>query len=179
MANTGKYIFENRETQFLFKLLVIGDSGVGKSALLQGFADNKPFTELHKATIGVDFRNKDIKHEDDNIKLQIWDTAGQEKYHDVTSSVYREAHGIIIVYDVTNSDSFENIHYWLKGIDEHADEGCKRLLVGNKSDLDDKRKVSYERGVKLAEEMGMPFLEASAKNDEGIFKAYEMLATEI
>ena len=180
MANKhGKYIFENAENQYLFKLLVIGDSSVGKSALLSRFSDNI-FTEAHVSTLGTDFRTKIIKHEDDNIKLQIWDTTGQERYNAITSSSYRKANGVIIVYDVTNANSFENIRkVWLDQIEQHADEGCKKMLVGNKVDLVGERSVSYEKGAKFTEEMGMPFSEASAKNDQGVADTFEKMCGEI
>ena len=113
------------------------------------------------------------------IKLQIWDSAGQERFKSITQSYYRGAHGIITVYDVTKASTFENIQKWLEEIDRHADKGCKRLLVGNKSDLEDKREVSFEHGKGFAEEMGMQFLETSAKNSEGISKTFEMMASEI
>lgn len=168
----------NNDYKYLFKLLIIGDNGVGKSAILSRFVDDI-FTECYLSTIGVDFKIKTIKHDNDIIKLQVWDSAGQERFKSITQSYYRGAHGIITVYDITNANTFENIRKWLEQIDRHADEKCKRLLVGTKTDLKDKREVSFEHGKAFAEEMGMQFVETSAKINEGILKTFETMAIEI
>ena len=129
-----------QEYDYVFKLVLIGDSGVGKSCLLLRFADDT-YTESHISTIGVDFKIRTIQLEGKTIKLQIWDTAGQERFRTITSSYYRGAHGIIVVYDVTEMESYNNIKQWLHEIDRYACEGVNRLLVGNKSDLTTKRQV--------------------------------------
>merc|ERR1712199_129095 len=128
---------------FLFKLLLIGDSGVGKSCLLLRFADDT-YQESHISTIGVDFKIRTIQLEGKTIKLQIWDTAGQERFRTITSSYYRGAHGIIVVYDITDEESFNNVKTWLEEILRYACEGVNKLMVGNKCDLASKRVVSTE-----------------------------------
>lgn len=132
-------------SDYLFKLLLIGDSGVGKSCLLLRFADDT-YTESFISTIGVDFKIRTSNIENKTVKLQIWDTAGQERFRTITCSYYRGAHGIIIVYDCSDVESFENVKKWLSEIDRYASEGVSKLLVGNKCDLVAQRKVTYEQG---------------------------------
>uniref|UniRef100_A0A0M3ICE7 Ras-related protein Rab-1A n=1 Tax=Ascaris lumbricoides TaxID=6252 RepID=A0A0M3ICE7_ASCLU len=129
-------------SDYLFKLLLIGDSGVGKSCLLLRFADDT-YTESYISTIGVDFKIRTIELDGKTIKLQIWDTAGQERFRTITSSYYRGAHGIIVVYDITDQESFNNVKQWLQEIDRYACENVNKLLVGNKCDLTSKRAVEY------------------------------------
>lgn len=129
-------------SDYLFKLLLIGDSGVGKSCLLLRFADDT-YTESYISTIGVDFKIRTIELDKKTIKLQIWDTAGQERFRTITSSYYRGAHGIIVVYDCTDQDSFNNVKQWLEEIDRYACDNVNKLLVGNKCDLTAKKVVDY------------------------------------
>jgi len=168
----------NPDYDYLFKVLVIGDSGVGKSCLLLRFTDDT-YTESYISTIGVDFKIKTITHEHKIIKLQIWDTAGQERFRTITQSYYRGGHGIIVVYDVTDKESFNNVKEWMKEIDHYAAEGVNKLLVGNKSDLQSKRVVSYDEGKDLAETYGVKFVETSAKNSSNVEEAFNTMATEI
>ncbi|EER02741.1 RAS small GTpases RIC1/ypt1, putative, partial [Perkinsus marinus ATCC 50983] len=161
----------NPEYDYLFKLLLIGDSGVGKSCLLLRFADDT-YTESYISTIGVDFKIRTIELDGKTIKLQIWDTAGQERFRTITSSYYRGAHGIIIVYDVTDRESFNNVKHWVQEIDKYATENVSKLLVGNKSDLTSKKVVTYDEGKELADQLGISFLETSAKNSHNVEQAF-------
>ncbi|KAM9452175.1 ras-related protein Rab-1A isoform 2-T2 [Salvelinus alpinus] len=160
----------NPEYDYLFKLLLIGDSGVGKSCLLLRFADDT-YTESYISTIGVDFKIRTIEMDGKTVKLQIWDTAGQERFRTITSSYYRGAHGIIIVYDVTDQESFNNVKQWLEEIDRYACENVSKLLVGNKCDLVSKKK--------FASSLKIPFLETSAKNADNVEKSFLTMASEI
>jgi len=166
------------EYDYLFKLLLIGDSGVGKSCLLLRFADHT-YTESYISTIGVDFKIRTIDLDGKTIKLQIWDTAGQERFRTITSSYYRGAHGIIVVYDVTDSDSFNNFKQWLSEIDRYAGENVNKLLVGNKCDLVNKKAVEYETAKAFADKLEIPFLETSAKAATHVEKAFLTMAAEI
>eukprot|EP00455_Lapot_gusevi_P057721 TRINITY_DN990_c0_g1_i2.p1 TRINITY_DN990_c0_g1~~TRINITY_DN990_c0_g1_i2.p1 ORF type:complete len:228 (+),score=71.07 TRINITY_DN990_c0_g1_i2:66-686(+) len=163
---------------YLFKLLLIGDSGVGKSCLLLRFADDT-YTESFISTIGVDFKIRTIELDGKIIKLQIWDTAGQERFRTITSSYYRGAHGIIIVYDVTDQDSFDNVKQWLHEIDRYASESVQKLLVGNKCDLVTKKVVEFESAKQFADSLGVPFLETSAKNAQNVEQAFMTMAGQI
>lgn len=168
----------NPEYDYLFKLLLIGDSGVGKSCLLLRFADDT-YTESYISTIGVDFKIRTVELESKVIKLQIWDTAGQERFRTITSSYYRGAHGIIVVYDVTDQDSFNNVKTWLNEIDRYASENVNKLLVGNKCDLTGKKVVDFQTAKAFADELGIPFLETSAKNATNVEQAFMTMAQEI
>lgn len=162
----------------LFKLLLIGDSGVGKTCLLFRFSDDA-FNTTFISTIGIDFKIKTVELGGKKIKLQIWDTAGQERFHTITTSYYRGAMGIMLVYDITNHKTFENISKWLRNIDEHANEDVEKMILGNKCDMDSKRQVSKDRGEAIAKEHGVPFLETSAKANVNVEKAFMDLAQKI
>ncbi|ODM91234.1 Ras-related protein Rab-10 [Orchesella cincta] len=162
----------------LFKLLLIGDSGVGKTCILFRFSDDA-FNTTFISTIGIDFKIKTIELKGKKIKLQIWDTAGQERFHTITTSYYRGAMGIMLVYDITNLKSFENIAKWLRNIDEHANEDVEKMILGNKCDMDDNRQVPKERGDAIAQEHGIKFMETSAKNNINIDRAFHELAEAI
>jgi len=168
----------NPEYDYLFKLLLIGDSGVGKSCLLLRFADDT-YTESYISTIGVGFKIRTIELDGKTIKLQIWDTAGQERFRTITSSYYRGAHGIIIVYDVTDQESFNNVKQWLQEIDRYASESVNKLLVGNKSDLTTKKVVDYTTAKEYADQLRIPFLETSAKSATNVEQAFVTMAAEI
>eukprot|EP01129_Flabellula_baltica_P005503 TRINITY_DN19_c1_g1_i1.p1 TRINITY_DN19_c1_g1~~TRINITY_DN19_c1_g1_i1.p1 ORF type:complete len:202 (+),score=46.52 TRINITY_DN19_c1_g1_i1:48-653(+) len=163
------------ENFYLFKILVIGDSSVGKSSLLLRFADGD-FNSNFLSTIGVDFKLKTIEVGNSPVKLQIWDTAGQERFRNITRSYYRGAHGIMLVYDVTNEESFANIDYWLKEVDKFASPNVHKILVGNKNDLVDERVVSEEDGRQLAASMDIKFLETSAKEATNVNEAFTQMA---
>jgi len=168
----------NPEYDYLFKLLLIGDSGVGKSCLLLRFADDT-YTESYISTIGVDFKIRTIELDGKTIKLQIWDTASQERFRTITSSYYRGAHGIIIVYDVTDQETFNNVKQWLQEIDRYACESVNKLLVGNKCDLTAKKVVDFTTAKEFADSLGIPFLETSAKNATNVEQAFMTMAAEI
>ncbi|GAM27741.1 hypothetical protein SAMD00019534_109170 [Acytostelium subglobosum LB1] len=168
----------NPDYHYLFKLLLIGDSGVGKSCLLLRFADDT-YSESFISTIGVDFKIRTIELAGKIVKLQIWDTAGQERFRTITSSYYRGAHGIIVVYDVTDRVTFDNVKQWLSEIDRFACESVNKLLVGNKSDLVAKKVVDYNTAKAFADELNIPFLETSAKQSTNVDQAFTTMATEI
>lgn len=163
---------------FLIKLLLIGDSGVGKSCLLLRFCDDA-WTPSFITTIGIDFKIRTIELDGKRIKLQIWDTAGQERFRTITTAYYRGAMGILLVYDVTDERSFNNIRTWHANIEQHASEGVNKILIGNKSDWTDKRAVTEEQGRELANELGIKFMETSAKINEGVEEAFFTLARDI
>ncbi|KAK4755310.1 hypothetical protein SAY87_009067 [Trapa incisa] len=125
---------------YLIKLLLIGDSGVGKSCLLLRFSDGS-FTTSFITTIGIDFKIRTIELDGKRIKLQIWDTAGQERFRTITTAYYRGAMGILLVYDVTDESSFNNIRNWIRNIEQHASDNVNKILVGNKADMDESKRV--------------------------------------
>ncbi|KAI1394105.1 ras-domain-containing protein [Hypoxylon trugodes] len=168
----------NRNYDFLIKLLLIGDSGVGKSCCLLRFSEDS-FTPSFITTIGIDFKIRTIELDGKRVKLQIWDTAGQERFRTITTAYYRGAMGILLVYDVTDQRSFENIRTWFANVEQHATEGVNKILIGNKCDWEEKRVVSTEQGEALAKELGIPFLEVSAKSNINIDEAFYSLAADI
>merc|ERR1712110_303608 len=171
-------IMAKKSYDLLFKLLLIGDSGVGKTCILFRFSDDA-FNTTFISTIGIDFKIKTIELRGKKIKLQIWDTAGQERFHAITTSYYRGAMGIMLVYDITNSKSFDNIAKWLRNIQEHANEDVEKMILGNKCDMEDKRVIPKERGEVIARENGIRFLETSAKTNVNIDKAFMELSEAI
>lgn len=167
-----------RDYDYLFKLVLIGDSGVGKSCLLLRFADDS-FTDSYISTIGVDFRFRTVNIDQKTVKLQIWDTAGQERFRTITSAYYRGAHGIIMVYDVTNIESFEHVEEWLSEVNRHASESTLKLLVGNKADLTEDKKVDPAQAQAYADNLGISFLETSAKNSTNVEAAFLTMARQL
>eukprot|EP01090_Pellita_catalonica_P018565 TRINITY_DN6042_c0_g1_i1.p1 TRINITY_DN6042_c0_g1~~TRINITY_DN6042_c0_g1_i1.p1 ORF type:complete len:213 (-),score=45.84 TRINITY_DN6042_c0_g1_i1:141-779(-) len=163
---------------FLFKILIIGDSGVGKSALLLRFADDS-YTESYISTIGVDFKIRTVKVEEKTVKLQIWDTAGQEKFRTIISSYYRGAQGIIVAFDVTDEVTFNHVSAWLKEIERFALGGVSKLLVGTKIDLANARVIDYNKAKKFADGIGIPYIETSAKSAENVDEAFLTLTKQI
>ena len=166
------------EYDYIFKLLLIGDSGVGKSCLLLRFADDM-YTENYVSTIGVDFKIRTIELDGKTIKLQIWDTAGQERFRTITSSYYRGADGIIVVYDVTDQESFNNVNQWLHEIDRYSSDNVNKMLVGNKCDLSTKRALEYLKAKEFADKLGIPFVETSTKQGTNVEQALMTMAAEI
>ena len=169
---------QTSEYDYLFKILLIGDSGVGKSCLLLRFADDT-YAESFISTIGVDFKIRTVRMDGKTIKLQLWDTAGQERFRTITSSYYRGAHGIIVVYDVTNRESFEHVKGWLHEISKHASDNVNKILIGNKCDLVGQRKVEKETAQQFADSLSIPFMEASAKKATNVEEAFNKMTMEI
>jgi Ras-related protein Rab-8A len=167
---------EQQAFDVLVKLLLIGDSGVGKSCLLLRYSDDK-FNTSHITTIGIDFKIKTVDLDQKKVKMQIWDTAGQERFRTITAAYYRGAHGVLLVYDVTDEGSFENVRNWMRNIESHASEGVAVALIGNKSDVKtEDRKVSKERGMRLAAEFKIPHFETSAKSGLRVEEAFSAMA---
>ncbi|CAG9334028.1 unnamed protein product [Blepharisma stoltei] len=166
-----------RDYDFLFKLVLVGDSGVGKSCLLLRFADDT-FSESYISTIGVDFRFKTFTIDNKLVKLQIWDTAGQERFRTITSAYYRGADAILIVFDKTNKESLDHIKDWVEEINKYS-EGSVRVLLGNKCDRNDKVEVSEEMGQKYAEMYGMMYVETSALSAHHVSEAFFMATREL
>merc|ERR1712167_377919 len=162
----------------LIKLLLIGDSGVGKSCLLCRYSDDV-FNSNFITTIGIDFKIRTIELDGAKIKLQIWDTAGQERFRTITQAYYRGAMGILLVYDVTDDKSFNNIRTWMRNIEQHANEQVVKILLGNKCDMPDKKMVTWEQGNDLAKEYGIEFFETSAKTNVKVDEAFTAIARAI
>jgi Ras-related protein Rab-18 len=156
----------------IFKILLIGDAGVGKSSMLLRFTDDA-FEEQMASTIGVDFRVKTLALGGKTVKLTIWDTAGQERFRTLTSSYYRGSHGIILVFDVNERDTFTNLQHWIEELELYSTtQHAVKLLVGNKIDLQ-QREVSVEEATNFARKQAMMYIEASAKTREGIRQSFE------
>ena len=163
---------------FVIKLLLIGDSGVGKSCLLLKFAEDS-FTPSFLSTIGIDYKIKTIKINNKTIKLQIWDTAGQERFRTITTAYYRGAMGILLVYDITNLKSFENIINWINNIESNSNDQVKIILLGNKFDIGNKRIVETLQGKNLAKKYNIDFFETSAKTGFNVDNAFMSITKEI
>ncbi|XP_060192623.1 ras-related protein RABA2a [Lycium barbarum] len=168
----------DEEYDYLFKIVLIGDSGVGKSNLLSRFTRNE-FCLESKSTIGVEFATRTLQVEGRIIKSQIWDTAGQERYRAITSAYYRGALGALLVYDVTKPTSFENVSRWLKELRDHADSNIVIMLIGNKTDLKHLRAVATEDAQSYAEREGLSFIETSALEATNVEKAFQVNLSEI
>ena len=167
-----------QDVDHIFKVLIIGDSSVGKSNILLRFSDNI-FHDTFLPTIGVDFKIRNVKMGDQTVKLNIWDTAGQERFKTITSTYYKGAHGIIVVYDITDRESFNNVSNWLNEVKKHAGSQVVKLLVGNKCDLEDERVVSSKEGQEFADSIGVGFLETSAKQRVNIDESFMTLTKQV
>jgi len=168
-------IIMGERKHYLFKVIIIGDSGVGKTSILSRFA-GEDVTKSHISTIGIDFKIRTIKINGDEVKLQIWDTAGQERYETITTQYYRRAHGVILVYDISRRHSYDNMRKWLKYVDEYANSNVKMIIVGNKCDLEGEREVSPEDGKQLATQYDVSFYETSAYAMINIDEAFSGIA---
>ena len=166
------------ESSKTFKILTIGESGVGKTCILRRFVENK-FLKNHLATIGIDFKTKTLNINNQEIKLKIWDTAGEERFRNITTQYYKGADGIVLIYDVTDDASYEKIRDWMEQILANTKrEDIGLVLLGNKCDMEP-RAVSEEQGNKLAEELNVNYFETSALNGNGINEAFESLTKDI
>ena len=166
------------QEDYKIKIIVVGDSGVGKTNLINRFASDK-FDTNSKATIGVEFVYKTLKINKEVIKVEVWDTAGQERYRAITSSYYKGAKGAIIVYDITNEDSFNNVESWMNEVTKKGKMDMQFLLVGNKKDLVNDRKVTEQKGIDKAKELNMNLFEASALEKTNVNEAFNYLMKEI
>ncbi|KAK6625326.1 Ras- protein Rab-37 [Polyplax serrata] len=172
--------FESSDSEYLVaKVMLLGDSGVGKTCLLIRFRDGHFLSGNFISTVGIDFRNKIVTVDDTKVKLQIWDTAGQERFRSVTHAYYRDAHALLLLYDVTNKTSFDNIRAWLGEIRDYAQDDVVIMLLGNKADCGPERVVRKEDGERLAKEYDVAFMETSAKTGLNVELAFIAIAREL
>ena len=159
---------------YLFKLMIIGNASVGKTSFLIRYSDDY-FTSAFVSTVGIDFKLKTVFRNDKIIKLQVWDTAGQERYRAITKAYYREAMGFVLMYDITNENSYKAAADWAQQIKTYSWGIAQVVLVGNKCDMVEKRVVTYEQGKDLAESLGFAFFETSAKDNINVQTAFDKL----
>jgi small GTP-binding protein len=178
MTNHREEEEEEVEADYLFKIVLVGDSAVGKSNLLLRKTRDE-FNEESVSTIGVEFAITFSKLEESNIKTQIWDTAGQDRFRALTSQYYRGAFGVLLVYDITKKSSFENVDIWLKEIREHTQKQTQIILIGNKCDLNHLRVVKTDEGMEYAKKNGLSFLETSALDSTNVDMAFSTLIEQI
>ena len=165
----------DEDYDFIFKVLLLGNSDVGKSSLILRYVD-QTWSDSFVPTIGVDFKVKSLVIDNKKIKMQIWDTAGQERFRNVISSYFRGSHGIFVIYDITNRDSFKNLENWLLEIEKNSNQNVLKILVGNKKDLEEDREIKTEEGQSFADRNGMQFMETSAKMNINVNETFEALA---
>lgn len=169
----------NSDYDYLLKILLIGDAGVGKSAMLARYTDDT-YGESYTSTIGVDFKIRTIEVDNKNVKLQIWDTAGQERFRTITSSYYRGSHGIIIAFDITDQESFNNVKLWMNEIERYSNNpNIIRILVGCKTDLESKRVIQYQTAKDFADINGIPYIEISSKKATNVNETFDLMAKNI
>lgn len=168
----------NDDYDYLYKIVLVGDSGVGKSNLLTRFTKNE-FNFKSATTIGVEFSTRTVEVKNKKIKAQVWDTAGQERFRAITNAFYRGAVGALLVYDITKHESYMNVEKWLKELREHGDSKMVHMLVGNKSDLKHLRAVPTEEAASFAEKNNLSFIEASALDSSNVDTAFENVLKDV
>ena len=161
-----------------YKIMVLGESKVGKTSLIKRYTKDQ-FGGVYLTTVGMDFQDKIIEIEDKKVRLQVWDTAGQERFRNVTKSYFQSSHGLLVVYDITDKESFDKIKFWIENIKNNAPENAKLILVGNKCDLANERKVTIEDGENKARNYNIKFFESSAKDGTNVNELFFYLANEI
>ena len=167
------------QKEFIYKILLLGDSSVGKTCFLMRYTDNT-FQDIHMSTIGLDYKLKNVQLENGKmVKIQVWDTAGQDRFRSITKNYYKGAHGIILIYDVTEQKSFDNVKNWMAQIKEEVSERVSIVLVGNKIDDEDNRKISTEQGESMAKEYEIMFFECSAKTGQNIDEIFNNLVKKV
>ncbi len=172
---------DNKELtpEYNLKLLSLGETGVGKTSIISMYAENSFFAN-QEATIGIDFKTKNLKYKNKQFKILIWDTAGQERFRKITNQYYNNADGIFLVYDITQNNTFEQISYWINEINNKIDKNkIGIILIGNKIDINEKRQVSIEQAQKIAECFNIPYIETSASKGENIDECFNLLIEEI
>ena len=166
------------EYDYLFKLIIVGDTNVGKTNIMSKYIKDQ-FNITSKSTIGVELGTKILEIDNKKVKAQIWDTAGQERYKSITSAYYKGAKGAFIVYDITNKSTFESVDKWIKDLNSYGDKNLTMLLIGNKSDLEDKRIINKEEGEEKAKSFELGFIETSAYNGDNIDQAFDIMLKEV
>ena len=167
------------QKEFIYKILLLGDSSVGKTCFLMRYTDNT-FQDIHMSTIGLDYKLKNVQLENGKmVKIQVWDTAGQDRFRSITKNYYKGAHGIILIYDVTEQKSFDNVKNWMAQIKEEVSERVSIVLVGNKIDDEDNRKISTEQGESMAKDYEIMFFECSTKTGQNIDEIFNNLVKKV
>jgi len=172
--STSKNDATDQNFDYMFKLLIIGNSAVGKTSFLFRYADDS-YTSAFVSTVGIDFKVKTVQRNNKRVKLQIWDTAGQERYRTITTAYYRGAMGFLLMYDITNEDSFNAVQDWATQIKTYSWDSAQVMLVANKADMENERVVSTERGEELARQLGFDFFETSAKENLNVSQSFDRL----
>ncbi len=178
MENDSEYSLEEEAYDERIRIMLLGDSNVGKTSILKRYCKNQ-FSESYISSVGIDFETKYIKVDEKTINLQIWDTAGQERYKVISKNYYNKSDGFIIVYDITNKSSFDSIVNWVEDIKELASNDNKNIILGNKCDLESERKINKEEGDNLAKKYNCQFFEVSAQNGKNIDKSFLCLVQSI
>ena len=168
---------DDQRIKLTFKILLLGDSAVGKTSLLTKYLNNS-FQEQHIATIGVEYKDKYIIKNDFNIRLQIWDTAGQERFHSISKNLYRGTNGVFFVYDITREETFNNLKNWIREFQD-VEGDIKGVILGNKCDMEEERVIQEKQLISFSEKFQMPYLETSAKDNINVKEGFELMVDEL